>query len=91
MISQHSDGVAISVWVVPGASQDEVVGVYGDALKVRTVAPPEGGKANRRVAELVADMVGGSGARVIAGATSRTKRVLVDGVDIDAVRHAVTT
>lgn len=74
------------MWVVPGASADEVVGEHDGALKVRTAAPPEGGKANRRIGLLVADLLGGRRGAVIAGTASRRKHVLVYGVTLDEAR-----
>jgi len=89
MISAHDDGVLVTVWVVPGAGRDEVVGIYGDALKVRTVAPAEDGKANRRVAVLVSSAIGGGSAAVVAGFASRRKGVVVRGVDLTAAKAAL--
>jgi uncharacterized protein (TIGR00251 family) len=82
MLSVHPKGVAVTVWVVPGASRDEVVGEHDGALKVRTVAPAEGGKANRRVASLVARAVGGRRGIVVSGMSSRRKQVVVSGVTL---------
>jgi uncharacterized protein (TIGR00251 family) len=82
MLSSHPNGVVVTVWVVPGASRDEVVGEHDGALKVRTAAPAEGGKANRRVSELIAQAVGGRRGDVVSGATSRHKRVVVSGVTL---------
>jgi uncharacterized protein len=48
-------GVAVRVKVVPGASRSRVVGLLGDRLKVTVAAPPEAGKANQAVRELLAD------------------------------------
>lgn len=87
MMEQVAAGVVIEVWVVPGASRDEVVGEHDGALKVRTAAPPEGGKANRRVARLVAAAVGAKSGTVVSGHTGRRKRVLVRGVDVDTARR----
>lgn len=87
MLSPHAEGVVLEVWVVPGASVDEIVGPHGDALKVRTVAPPEGGKANRRIASFLAATSGASRARVISGRTSRRKRVVLEGLDISRARR----
>ena len=84
MLSPHPNGVVVAVWVVPGASADEVVGEHGGAVKVRTAAPAEGDKANRSVAALIARAVGGRAGSVIAGSSSRRKRVLVSGVTLDA-------
>jgi uncharacterized protein YggU (UPF0235/DUF167 family) len=78
----------VAVWVVPGASADEVIGEHDGSLKVRTAAPPEGGKANRRVGLLVSDLLGGRRGAVIAGTTSRRKHILVYGVAVDDARAA---
>lgn len=84
MIAAHPEGVVVSVWVVPGASRDEIVGEHGGALKVRTVAPAEGGRANRRVAQLIAAAVGGRGGVVATGKSSRRKQVVVYGATLAA-------
>ena len=44
----------IEVKVVPGASRDRVVGRYGDGIKVQVSAPPEGGRANKAVVDVIA-------------------------------------
>jgi len=80
MLTPHPDGVIVTMWVIPSASRDQVVGEHDGALKVRTVAPAEGGKANSRVAEMVAEAVGGRSGSLVAGYTSRRKQILVIGV-----------
>jgi uncharacterized protein (TIGR00251 family) len=80
----HPDGVLVVAWVVPGARRSEVAGLHGGALRVRVSAPPEGGKANRAAADLVARAVGGRRGEVVAGAGSRRKQVLVRGVAMGA-------
>ena len=44
----------IAVKVVPRAAQDEIVGWLDGALKVRVMAPPQDGRANRALEELLA-------------------------------------
>jgi len=65
-------GIEIRLKVVPGARRSEVVGALGDRLKVRVTAPPEGGKANRAVEELLRDTFGVE-AEIVAGHVSPEK------------------
>ena len=84
----------VSIKVVPGASRDRVAGRLGDALKVQVSAPPEGGKANKAVTELLAGVLGvrANQVRVVKGHTQSRKVVQVDGLgqaDVDARLSAV--
>lgn len=87
MITPHDQGILVDVWVVPGASRDEVAGTHDGALRVRVSAPPEDGKANRAVARVVAAFFGVRRARVVDGAAGRRKRVLVTAVGVDDARR----
>lgn len=87
-IAEHSDGVTVRVRVVPGASRTEVKGRYGDMIKIRISAPPEGGRANRAVVDLLEDLIGGS-VEIVKGAASQSKTVLIRGVDRSAVIEAL--
>ena len=51
-------GWEIRVKAVPGSSRSRVVGVLGDRIKVQVAAPPEDGKANRALAEVLAGWLG---------------------------------
>jgi uncharacterized protein len=86
MLDSHESGVVVDVWAVPSASRSGVDGEHAGALRVRTTAPPENGKANRAVAAIVAEAVGGSRGQVIAGHAARRKRVLVFGVGLADAR-----
>jgi len=52
------DSVVLNVKVVPGSSRDQVAGRYGDGIKIQTSAPPEAGKANAAVIEILAEFLG---------------------------------
>lgn len=77
------DGVEFAVRVVPNARKTEVVGVVDGILRVRLAKPPVDGQANDELLELLARWFGvrESKVTVIRGTTSRTKTVLVDGVE----------
>jgi len=85
-ISDHPNGATLRVHVVPGASRTEITGRHGDAIKVRVSAPPESGRANRAVVDLIEDTVGGR-ASIVSGKTSRTKVVLVRGGNVAHLRR----
>ena len=74
--------VFIAVKAVPGAKRDEIVGPLGDRLKVRVAAPPEGGKANKAICELLAAALGVKvrDVDVVRGASTAEKTVRVQGI-----------
>ena len=74
-------GIEVRVKVVPGASRDEVVGILGERLKVRTAMAPEAGKANKAVAKLLAGWlnVGTREVEQVSGPTNPEKTFLVPG------------
>lgn len=78
-------------YVQPGAGRSAVVGRYGDAVTVKVAAPPEGGRANEAVAELLAGALGipRSSVTLVSGATSRSKRYRVGPVPLDVVRTVI--
>ena len=79
----------VDIWVQPGASRQRVVGMRGDVVKVAVAAPPEKGAANRALEKLLAEEFGlASGAvAVIAGGSSRRKRVSLQGVSPERARE----
>ena len=83
-------GVILSLHVQPGASTTEVVGLHGDALKVRVAAPATGGRANAMLVALVSAEFGlaQSDVELVAGASGRRKRLrLGDLTLVDAARE----
>ena len=87
-VDEKGTVVRVAVHVQPRASRSEIVGVHGAALKVRLQAPPVDGAANEALVRLLAEAlkVPERSVRVVAGATSRSKVVEVDGTTADAVR-----
>lgn len=83
------DGVVLRVVVQPGAGGDAVVGVHGDALRLRVSAPPVSGRANEAVVSLLAGALGVAPGllQITSGATGRRKRVKVRGLDPTEARR----
>lgn len=86
-IIDTAEGATFSVHVQPRASRVEICGVQGDALKVRLTSPPVDDAANRQLEEFIAKSLrqAKSKVSVISGAKSRHKRILVRGMDAQAV------
>lgn len=75
---------SVRLRVQPGARRPGLVGWMADGtLKLAVSEPPEGGRANRAVVALLADVLGvhETMVRVVRGHGARTKRVEVDGLD----------
>lgn len=70
----------VKVKITPNASEDKVVGFEGDILKVRVKAPPEDGKANYALIQLLAAYYKVPKINVIikSGHTQRLKYVIID-------------
>ena len=91
-VEQRPGAVRFHVRVQPRASRNEISGALGGALKVRLQAPPVDGAANDALVAFLADELGvpRRGVRIIAGSTSRSKMVEVDGIAPGAVDRLVT-
>jgi uncharacterized protein len=65
--------------VKAGARGSAIVGPHGGALKITVAAPPERGKANRAVLELLAGALGlaPSSLELVSGPTSPDKVLLI--------------
>lgn len=77
-----SPRTSLRLRVVPGANRPGIVGRHGDAWKVRVGAPPEGGRANDAVLDLLARTLDVSrrDLHLTTGAAARDKVVVLDGV-----------
>jgi len=91
-IVEGRGGCLFYVHLVPRARRDEVVGLYGEALKVRLKAPPVRGKANDSLRSFLAEELGVSRDDVVilSGQSSRHKHVRVVGVTPDRVRSLIS-
>ena len=82
----------IRLRVSPGAKRDELAGRHGDALKVRVAAPPEGGRANDAVLDLLASRVGlpRRALTIVSGQRSRDKVVEMTGIEADEAEQRLS-
>ena len=88
-VSPGPDGTLVDVWAVPGASQTGITGLHDGSVRIRVSAPPEGGKANRSLAKVLANLTG-TDVELVAGRNSRRKRFLIRGVSPAAVVDVIS-
>jgi uncharacterized protein len=71
--------------VSPGARRTEFVGRHGDGWKVRVAAPPENGRANEAVREVLAERLGlpRRAVTIVSGHAGREKVVELAGISLE--------
>ncbi len=81
-ITEHAEGCVLPVRAQPGARRVGVQGEQGGALKVAVSAPPEDGRANQALVEVLRQALGvrRSQVQLLNGQTSRDKRFLIRGL-----------
>jgi uncharacterized protein len=86
-IKTTTRGVSLALTITPRAGRDEVVGVAGDAIKIRLKAPPVEGRANEELLDFLAKRlaVPRAALAIISGASGRHKIVQVVGISADLV------
>ena len=79
--------VRFAVRLTPRAADDRVDGVVDGVLRARVGAPAVEGAANNALIRLIADELGVAkrDVRIVAGAGSRQKLVVVDGIEAPTV------
>ena len=83
-ITSTSTGVLLRLHVQPKASRTGIIGLHGDAIRIRLQAPPVDGAANEALVRFLAKTlrVSRSEVSIVAGAGGRQKRVAVAGIDV---------
>ena len=81
-LADHAEGVLLPVWAKPGAKKNGVQGERDGALVVAVNAPPEDGRANAALVEVLHEVLGlkRSQIELVSGHKGRDKRFLLHGV-----------
>ena len=94
-IQEKPDGLIFKIRVQPRSSKNQVVGAYGDALKINLTAPPVDNAANKACGVFLAGLlsVAKSSVAIVSGHTGRNKQVLVrcpkDGGERESIKKAI--
>jgi len=87
-LTPSRDGVLVNVHAQPGARRNAVIGEREGAVRVAVTAPPDKGKANAAILDVLAEALGlrPSQLALVSGETSRRKRILLAGIAPDDAR-----
>ncbi len=81
-ITAHPEGCILAVRAQPGARKNGVLGEHAGALKLAVTAPPDRGRANQALLELLRGLlaVKRSQVELVRGGTSHAKHFLIRGL-----------
>jgi uncharacterized protein (TIGR00251 family) len=82
----------LEIHLQPGAKSNEIIGFREGVLWVRVVAPPEKGRANDALIELMAKLLSlpKSDLALVRGFTSRQKVIAINGLSTEALKDKLT-
>lgn len=90
-IEEKDGSLTFAVRVIPRASRSGIVGEYDGVMKVKLTSPPVDGAANAELIKLMAKSFGvaRSNVEIIAGETSKTKRIRITGVTAAQLQNLI--
>lgn len=81
---QH-ETIILTLHIQPGAKRSEIIGLHGDALKIKLSAPPIEGRANEALLKFIAELfdVPLRNVELKQGEQSRRKVVVIAGSKVN--------
>lgn len=81
-VGTHPSGATLAVRAKPAAKKNAVLGLEGEAVRINVTAPPEDGRANDAIVELLRDWLGlkRSQIELVSGQRHRCKVFLLHGM-----------
>lgn len=73
----NNGNLILNLYIQPGAKSNGVIGLHGDALKIKLASPPLDGKANKALLQFIATQfnIPGQKIKLIRGEKSRYKTI----------------
>lgn len=80
-ITKLSDGIKVSVKIIPNASKCEIVGTIDDILRIKLDVPPIEGKANEKCVKFLSKLLGvpKTAIEIVSGEKSKNKVLYIKG------------
>jgi uncharacterized protein (TIGR00251 family) len=90
-LRKTTEGILLSVRVIPRASKNAIQGLHGDALKIRLAAPPVEGKANATLIKFLSKTLKLPRAQIDikSGETGRNKSICITDVDLKTIEEVL--
>ena len=91
-IKQTLDGTVLNIYVQPKSSKNMISGLHNNALKIKVMAPPVDGAANKMCIKYLSKVLGipKSSLSIISGESSRLKKILIDNIiEIEKIRTII--
>ncbi len=91
-LQESDEGVIVPVRAHPKARRNAITGTHAGRLRIAVTDPPEKGKANNSIAEILAGALKApcSQVHLMAGPASPLKKFRVTGLTLEAVRDLLT-
>ncbi|MGC8786539.1 MAG: DUF167 domain-containing protein [Anaerolineae bacterium] len=92
IIREGKRGITLAVHVVPRAAKNEIVGIHGNALRIRLNAPPVEGAANAALLAFLAQVleIPPRQIELISGHTSKHKILAISGLTKGQILQKLT-
>ena len=92
-INPYKSGIRFSAIIQPRSTQNEVLGIHNNSLKIRLTSPPVDGAANKTCVKFLAKSLGVSPSKIciVAGLNNKNKTIEIDDIDEPAFRKKLTT
>lgn len=73
--------VFLSVYILPGSSKTEIIGLYDDALKIKLKSSPVNNQANKELIEFLSKKlkISKSNIEITSGSTQKRKLLTLNG------------
>ena len=92
-INPYKSGIRFSAIIQPRSTQNEVLGIHNNSLKIRLTSPPVDGAANKNCVKFLAKFLGLSPSKIhiVAGLNNKNKTIEIVDIDESAFRNKLTT
>jgi uncharacterized protein (TIGR00251 family) len=81
-LQEKENGVVVQIYVIPNAKKTEIIGQYGESLKVKISSPPVDGAANREIKKFFSKIfnLNKSKVEILHGEKSKNKKILLKDI-----------